>query len=42
MIPDQVIAQWQHTVDSSEALNLLYQAICAVWYRCTAMAIKNG
>jgi hypothetical protein len=35
-----ILAQWQHPVASTKALNLLYQAMCAVLYWRTAMAIK--
>jgi hypothetical protein len=35
-----ILAQWQHLVASNKALNLLYQAMCAVLYRRTAAAIK--
>jgi hypothetical protein len=34
-------AQWWHPVASSEALDLLHQAMCAVLYRRIAMAIKT-
>jgi hypothetical protein len=37
---DIILAQWQHPVASSEALDLLDQAIRAVMYRRIAMAIK--
>ncbi len=35
-----VLPQWQHPVASSEALDLLHQAMCVVTYRRIAMAIK--
>ena len=35
-----MLAQWWHTVASSEALDLLYRAVHAVSYRRTATAIK--
>jgi hypothetical protein len=35
-----ILAQWQRLVTSNKALNLLYQAMCAVLYSCTAVAIK--
>jgi hypothetical protein len=35
-----ILAQWWRPVASSEALDLLYWAICAVTYRRIAMAIK--
>ncbi len=35
-----ILAQWQHPVASSEALDLLHWAMHAVTYRRTAMAIK--
>ncbi len=35
-----ILAQWRHPVASSEALDLLHWAICAVTYRRIAMAIK--
>ncbi len=37
---DIILAQWRHPVASSEALDLLHWAICAVTYRRIAMAIK--
>jgi hypothetical protein len=36
----QALAQWQHPVASSEALDVLYQAMRPALYRCIAMAIK--
>ena len=35
----QALAQWWHTVASSEALDVLYRAMCPVLYRCI-MAIE--
>ncbi len=35
-----ILAQWQHPVTSSEALDLLHWAMHAVTYRCFTMAIK--
>jgi hypothetical protein len=35
-----ILAQWQRLVAFNKALNLLYQAMCAVSYRRTAVAIK--
>ncbi len=35
-----ILARWQGPVASSEALDLLHQAMCAVMYRRIAMAIK--
>ncbi len=40
MLSDIILAQWQHPVASSEALDLLHWAMCAVTYRRIAMAIK--
>ena len=37
---EQVVAQWGRSVASGEALVMLHQAICSVWHRRTAMAIK--
>jgi hypothetical protein len=37
---DIILAQWRHPVASSEVLDLLHRAICAVTYRRTALAIK--
>jgi hypothetical protein len=39
---DIILAQWQHPVASSEALDLLHWAMCAVTYRRIAMAIKTA
>jgi hypothetical protein len=39
---DIILARWQHPVASSEALDLLHWAICAVMYRRIAMAIKTA
>ncbi len=35
-----ILARWRHLVASNKALNLLYQAMCAVLYQRTAAAIK--
>jgi hypothetical protein len=35
-----ILAQWRHLVASNKALNLLYQAMCAVLYRHTTAAIE--
>jgi hypothetical protein len=40
MLLDIILAQWQHPVASSEALDLLHRAMRAVTYRRIAMAIK--
>jgi hypothetical protein len=37
-----ILAQWRRPVASSEALDLLYRAMCAVTYRRIAMAIKTA
>ncbi len=37
---EQVVARWRRLVAFMKALNLLYQAMLAVFHRCTAMAIK--
>jgi hypothetical protein len=36
----QALARWWHPVASSEALDVLYWAMCPALYRCIAMAIK--
>jgi hypothetical protein len=36
----QALAQWPHSVASSEALNVLYWAMRPASYRCIAMAIE--
>jgi hypothetical protein len=36
----QALAQWRHPVASSEALDVLYQAMRPASYRCIAMAIE--
>jgi hypothetical protein len=41
MLSDIILTQWQHPVASSEALDLLHQAMHAVTYRRIAMAIKT-
>jgi hypothetical protein len=40
MLSSIILARWQRPVASSEALDLLHQAMRAVTYRCIAMAIK--
>jgi hypothetical protein len=40
MLSDIILTQWRHPVASSEALDLLHWAMCAVTYRHIAMAIK--
>jgi hypothetical protein len=42
MLSDIILAQWQRPVASSEALDLLHQAMNAVTYRRIAMAIKTA
>ena len=42
MLLDIILAQWRRPVASSEALDLLHWEICAVPYRCIAMAIKTA
>jgi hypothetical protein len=36
----QALAQWRHPVASSEALGVLYWAMCLTSYHCIAMAIE--
>ena len=36
----QALAQWQHPVASSEALDVLHRAMRPASYRCIAMATK--
>jgi hypothetical protein len=36
----QALARWRHPVASSEALDVLYRAMCPESYRCIAMAIE--
>jgi len=36
----QALAQWRHPVVSSEALDMLHQAMCPASYRRVCMAIK--
>jgi hypothetical protein len=36
----QALTQWRHPVASSEALDMLYRAMCTALYRCIAMAIE--
>jgi hypothetical protein len=40
MLSGIILALWRRPVASSEALDLLHQAMCAVKYRRIAMAIK--
>jgi hypothetical protein len=40
MLLDIILARWWCPVASSEALDLLHRAMCAVTYRRIAMAIK--
>jgi hypothetical protein len=40
MLSDIILAQWWYPVASSEALDLLHWAMCAVTYWRIAMAIK--
>jgi hypothetical protein len=35
-----ILAQWQHPVASTKALDLINWVMCVVFYRCTALAIK--
>jgi hypothetical protein len=42
MLSDIILAQWRRPVASSEALDLLYWAMCTVTYRRIAMAIKTA
>jgi hypothetical protein len=42
MLLDIILARWQRPVASSEALDLLHRAMCAVTYRHIAMAIKTA
>ncbi len=42
MLLDILLAQWRRLVASSEALDLLHQAMRAVTYRRIAMAIKTA
>jgi hypothetical protein len=42
MLLDIILARWRRPVASSEALDLLHQAMCAVTYRRIAMAIKTA
>jgi hypothetical protein len=37
-----ILAQWRGLVASNEALNLLHLVMCAVTYRCIAMAIETA
>ncbi len=41
-LSDIILTQWRRPVASSEALDLLHWAICAVTYRCIAMTIKTA
>ncbi len=40
MVLGIILARWQRPVASSEALDLLHQAMCVVTYQRIAMAIK--
>ncbi len=42
MLSDIILTQWRHPVASSEALDLLHWAMCAVTYRRITMAIKTA
>jgi hypothetical protein len=42
MLLDIILARWRHPVASSEALDLLHRAMCAVTYRRISMAIKTA
>ncbi len=42
MLSDIILARWRRPVASSEALDLLHQAMRAVTYRRIAMAIKTA
>jgi hypothetical protein len=42
MLLEQMLARWWHPVASSEALNLLHQAMHVVSYRRIAMAIETA
>jgi hypothetical protein len=42
MLLDIILAQWQRPVASSEASDLLHQAMCTVTYWRIAMAIKKA
>jgi hypothetical protein len=42
MLSDIILTQWRHPVASSEALDILHWAMCAVTYRRIAMAIKTA
>jgi hypothetical protein len=42
MLLDIILARWGRPVASSEALDLLHWAMCAVTYRRIAMAIKTA
>jgi hypothetical protein len=39
-LSERELTRWWHPVASSEALDLLYQAMHAVLYRCTVVAIE--
>jgi hypothetical protein len=36
----QALTRWRHPVASSEALDVLYRAMCPASYHCIAMAIE--
>ena len=42
MLSDIILAQWQHPVASSEALDLLHRGMCTGTYQRIAMAIKTA
>jgi hypothetical protein len=42
MLLDIILAQWQHPVGSSEALDLLHQGMHAVMYRRIAFTIETA
>ncbi len=42
MLSDMILARWQRSVASSEALDLLHWAMRVVTYRRIAMAIKTA
>jgi hypothetical protein len=42
MLSDIILARWWRPLASSEALDLLHQAMCGVTYRRIAMAIKTA
>jgi hypothetical protein len=42
MLLDIILTKWRHPVASSEALDLLHRAMCAVMHRHIAIAIKTA